>query len=162
MSMPHLRTYACNVALLACASLAASCGNPSQHQTLDPDVGNPLSFLSVSYETQPDGFPPGTVAHSLRVTNPSAQTLDDVSISYDGKYRTPLQSLLVYQGFVKGCTDLGRSSILPGDDLVFPFSHDVSNHQVMTDPAGSPYPRTVAPANITITTSGAEGTWHVR
>ena len=144
------------------ALLVVGCGSGAQPLGLQAEESNPLAFLSVSCAVSADGFPPATTGLHLKIKNPSARRLDGVSVTVDDSYTAALQDLRMVLGFWEGSPALGRSSILPGDDLVFVFSHDISNHGIMKNGKGEAMPRTLVPASITIRTDDGSGTWSVK
>jgi len=146
------------------ALLGAGCGVHRQLLNSSPVEPNPLSFLSVSCEIASDAMfnGPGAKAVWLRITNPSDRRLDGVAITLNGSYTASLQDLRMHLGFCKGSPSLGRPSILPRDDLVFTFSHDITNHQIMTNRTGETMPITMAPTSATIRAVQGVGTWELK
>ena len=142
------------------AFLVAGCGERPRSLNLVSDRTNLLSFLSVSCDVS--GEFGGQKALILRIRNTSERRLDDVSISFNHSYTAPLQNLRQYLGFWKGAPPLGRSSILPDDDLTFVFSHDISNHQNMINAAKETLPTTFVPTSISIQAEGRAGRWETR
>ena len=142
--------------------LVPGCADRARPLGLSPEAGNPLSFLSISCEAAADGFPPGTTALILRVGNlgPGARRLGGVSITIDHRYRAALEDLTIPAGRFS-TRRLERSSLEPGDDLRFVFSHDVSNHHKALDSQGRSMPRTLVPSTITIETLEGTGSWRV-
>jgi len=140
--------------------LAAGCSDRAKSLQLPHGGNNPLAFLSVACNVSDDLG--GAKALVLKIRNPSDRRLEDVSITFNDSYTAPLQNLRVYLGPAKGTPPLGRSTLLPGDDLEFVFSRDISNHQCMTNQQGQTLPLTFVPAGISIRSGQTVGTWSIK
>ena len=141
-------------------TVLTGCGQRPSPLSLSPGDENPLTFLSVSCDVSDE--PGDAKAIILRIKNRSDRRLEDVSITFNNSYTARLKDLRIYLSPLKGTAPLGRSSVLPGDDLEFVFSHDISNHQNMTNQSGKTLSFTIVPASISIRTENSVGTWTVK
>ena len=148
------------LSLAAVAAFVCSCGTASQPLDLLADSQAPLSYLELTCEVSSE--PSGAKALALEIHNPSVHTIDEVRVVIDGIYSAALEDLRTYLGFWSGSRPLGRSSIRPGETLLFPFSHDITNHALMKSEQGASLPTDVIPSRITILSRGQSGDWRVQ
>ena len=148
------------IALPVLLLLLLGCGGDAKPLGLALDAPSPLAGLEVECLAGSDLG--GGNSLRLRLHNPSDTQFDEVRISINERYFVRLEDLIVHRGFIEGSEALGRSSLAPGDDETFVFSHDVSNQTVTRTEDGKGMPLSIEVQSIRIDSAQGTGIWRRR
>jgi hypothetical protein len=146
--------------LTCCVCLLCSCARQTGSYQAVPESSNDLAFLTISYKAGRDIINgPNAKAFTLTIRNSCTGQVDDVAITLDEGYTSTLENLSVHLGFPAGVKRLGRSSLKSEESVSFIFSHDVSNHRIVTNSKGKPFPIHNVPTNVALTARQGSGKW---